>query len=103
MAQINWTEQAKDDLLEIHDYLEASSERYADFVIDTIIESAEQLQNFPRIGRVVPEMNNLSIRELIVLKHRVIYVITSVGIIEILTIRHSSRPLADTEIPPSGS
>lgn len=103
MAQINWTEQSKDELLEIHDYMEANSERYADFVIDTIIESAEQLQKFPRIGRVVPEMNNPNIRELIVLKYRVIYVITSVGVIEVLTIRHSSRPLADTEIPPSES
>jgi len=61
-----WTEPAVADLQAIHDYISRDSEVYAAHFIETIIESAERLPQFPKLGRVVPEDGAESIRELIV-------------------------------------
>ncbi len=93
MAKVDWTFQALEDLAEIDHYLHSSSAKYADFVISSVLEVTTQLEQFPKSGRVVPEMNIRSIRELIVLKYRIIYQVASSEEINILTIRHSSKPL----------
>ena len=98
MAKINWTTQAWDELAEINDKLSAYSDRYADFVVDSILNAANNLTNFPRLGRVVPELKIPKIREIIVEKYRIVYFLDGDDV-QILTIRHSSRPLSDTIFP----
>jgi toxin ParE1/3/4 len=93
VAKVDWTFQALEDLAEIDHYLHANAAKYADFVISSVLEVTTQLEQFPKSGRIVPEMNIPSVRELIVLKYRIIYQMPSSDEVNILTIRHSSKPL----------
>ena len=96
MAQeVIWTERASDDLHHIFDYLSTFSDDHAEMVLAEIIDKAFLLEQFPRLGRVVPEINIQTLRELIVQQYRVVYVLNSKEQVEILTIRHSSRPLSE--------
>ena len=99
MAQATWSIQAIDDLANIEDYLAASSKKQAELMVDAILQAVALLQQFPEIGRVVPEMGLPHLRELIVKKYRVVYYLTFQDEVEIVTIRHSSRPANDTSLP----
>ncbi|MEZ4939147.1 MAG: type II toxin-antitoxin system RelE/ParE family toxin [Crocinitomicaceae bacterium] len=57
------------------------------------VTKGDLLSNFPGMGRVVPEMKNKDIRELIYKNYRIIYYIVDATHIDILTVHHSSRPL----------
>lgn len=98
MAQVNWTFQALEDVSAIAEYHEIHSERYASHLVQTFFAKAELLESFPLMGRVVPETSITSIRELIVNNYRVIYSVTNKDEVNILTVRHSSKPLADFPI-----
>lgn len=47
----------------------------ASFLIEQILETAEQLENFLRMGRLVPEIDEEAVRELLYENYRVIYVV----------------------------
>jgi addiction module RelE/StbE family toxin len=95
MAKVIWTFQAMEDLADINHYLSQNSEKYADFIVTSILAVTEQLEQFPNSGRIVPEMRINSIRELIVSKYRIIYQIVALDSVSVLTIRHSSKPLSE--------
>ncbi|MCW5921169.1 MAG: type II toxin-antitoxin system RelE/ParE family toxin [Saprospiraceae bacterium] len=69
------------------------SERYADTLLDAIFDKVKPIEQFPLLGRMVPELNIPSIRELIVEKYRIIYFVSDAPEIRIIAIRHSARPL----------
>ncbi len=95
MAKVTWSFQALEDVNDIAEYLAQNSSRYASHIVELIFEKTELLKSFPELGRIVPESNIKSIRELIVKKYRIIYVLSNKKDIDILTVRHSSRPLSD--------
>ena len=90
MAKVIWSELALDDLKSIHDYISKDSMIYANRVIEKIIQRIDQLESFPKSGRVVPELNNNSIRELIQNNYRIIYKVTTQEIF-IVSIHHASK------------
>lgn len=92
MVRLIWTEIAIEDLQLIHEYIYNDSKVYADRFIGKIINLIDQLENFPKSGRVVPEFNSEVIRELIEGSYRIIYKIDS-DYISIVRIHHSSRLL----------
>jgi toxin ParE1/3/4 len=66
-----------------------------------VFEATARLENFPRSGRVVPEVSAADVREVIYGSYRVIY---SVGEqIEILAIFHGRRLFDPKEIDSSSS
>jgi len=87
---VKWSIPAKNDLKQIHDYIAKDSKYYAQNVVQEIVAKTETLNDFTEIGRVVPEINNQNIRELIVYSYRLIYDISKTGI-EILAIIHGRR------------
>ena len=87
---VRWSVPAKNDLKQIHDYVAKDSKYYAQNVVQEIVAKTETLTDFPEIGRVVPEISDQNIRELIVYSHRLIYEISKTGI-EILAIIHGRR------------
>ena len=93
MAYVNWTEQSIDDLLNIADFIGKDSVRYSKIQIKRIRERVRLLRNHPYLGRVVPEYENESIRELILGNYRIIYRIISEERIDILTVHHSAKRL----------
>ncbi|MCX6319594.1 MAG: type II toxin-antitoxin system RelE/ParE family toxin [Bacteroidetes bacterium] len=92
MVKIVWTELALEDLRSIYDYISRDSKVYAERVVDKIILRADQLENFPNSGRVVPEFEDVTIRELIQGNYRIIYK-TSATQVSIIRIHHSARIL----------
>lgn len=95
MAQVTWTLQSLDDLTAIAEYHEAISPDYAALLIREIFAVEQQLQAFPASGRVVPESNISTFRELIVRGYRVIYAHIDYEQVNILAIRSSRIPLGE--------
>ena len=87
---VKWSVPAKNDLKQIHDYIAKDSKYYAQNVVQEIVAKTETLTDFPEIGRVVPEISDQNVRELIVYSYRLIYEISNTGI-EILAIIHGRR------------
>ena len=98
MVQINWTEQAKTDLKEIADYISIDSVKYAQYQISRIVSATKNLENFARIGKIVPEIRDSKIREIVTGNYRIIYLIVNGSRIDILTIHHSARDLRRRKI-----
>lgn len=57
-----------------------------------ILQAIERLELFPESDRIVPEINEPSIRELLYGNYRIIYRVRET-LVEILTIYHSARLL----------
>ena len=90
--RISWTEPALRDAEEIRAFIGKDSDIYAIRVLEKIFETVENLNEHPRLGRVVPEFGNEDIREIFVFNYRIIYNIQN-DIITVLTIVHSARDL----------
>ncbi|HCE45054.1 MAG TPA: type II toxin-antitoxin system RelE/ParE family toxin [Lentisphaeria bacterium] len=92
MAKVRWTLQAVDDVDAIASYIAKDSTHYAQMFAVKIFESVLQIENFPEAGRVVPEINQQNMREILLGNYRIIYRLKD-DFIEILTVYHSSRLL----------
>jgi addiction module RelE/StbE family toxin len=92
MVKVIWTEFAVEDLRSIHAYISQDSKVYADKFIEKIISRVEQLETHPKSGRVVPEFNVETLRELIEGNYRIIYKVNS-DFIGIVRVHHSARQL----------
>jgi toxin ParE1/3/4 len=92
MVRIVWSEFAIEDIKSIHEYISKDSKVYADRFIEKLITRVDQLENNPQSGRIVPEFNIESIRELIEGTYRIIYRMDD-GFIGIVRIHHSARIL----------
>ena len=97
--KIKWTDPAIKSLRNLHGYIAKDSEIYASSFVQRIILAVEKLTNFPRIGRVVPEADDETIRELLYQNYRIIYRIKS-ELIEILTVIHGRRDLGSLKPAP---
>lgn len=93
MARLNWTELSIDDLTNIAEFISKDSVKYATIQIKRIRERARILKTKPFLGRIVPEIQDDSIRELILGNYRIIYKIVSEERIDILTVHHSAKLL----------
>ena len=96
MVKIVWTELSIEDLKEIYDYISLYSQRYALITIEKIYLRVQDIIDNPRVGRIVPEINNSKIREVISGSHRIVYKILSDTKVDILRVYHSARLLKRT-------
>lgn len=71
--RVAWSPRAIEDLEAIAQYISADSAAYAAAVVKTILNTARNLSDFPRSGRIVPEIADESIREWFAYSYRVIY------------------------------
>ena len=93
MARLNCTDQSIEDLINITDFIAKDSVKYSVIQLKRIRERAKLLRKQPLLGRVVPETNSESIRELILGSYRIIYRIISEERIDVLTVHHSAKLL----------
>ena len=92
--KIFFSSHAKSDLLEIVRYISNDKPIAAKKWANSIKDSINKLEQFPRLGRVVPEYSDGSIREIIKSQYRIVYKIDEKqNNIVILTIHHSKRTL----------
>ena len=93
--KIVWTRQAREDLREIRAFIAREAPVTAAIFVRRLRKSVERLREFPRSGRVVPELNRNDIREILKGNYRIIYRVAE-SRIEILVIYHSARLLGES-------
>lgn len=92
MTSIRWSPQAADDLVAIRDFIARDSEHYAKLVVQRLAAAIELLASNPKMGRVVPELGDPDVREVIVGAYRVVYRCRP-DAVEVVTIFHGARQL----------
>lgn len=76
----------------IAEYISLASPVYAEQVVDRVVRRLVQAQTYPESGRVVPELADPSVRELIEPPYRVIYRVDAKRI-TVLSILHGRQEL----------
>jgi len=95
--KIVWTKEALERLAEIEEFIAQDSADRAEKFINYLIDRGETLVSNHRIGRLVPEISNPDIREIIARNYRVVYRIKEEEI-EILTVFEGHRLIRFDEL-----
>ncbi len=88
--KVHWTATARAQLKAIHGYISQTSPQYAQQVVDRLTRRSQQIASFPLSGRVIPEANDVSARELIEGPYRIIYHVAE-DRIDVIAVVHSAR------------
>ncbi|MEA5469065.1 type II toxin-antitoxin system RelE/ParE family toxin [Spirulina sp. 06S082] len=97
MASVNWSQKALDDVEAIAVYIARDSTIYASAIVQKIIDITRNLHQFPLSGRIVPELNDPSIREKLTDNYRIIYRCQD-DVVTIITVIHGKKQLDQTEL-----
>jgi addiction module RelE/StbE family toxin len=92
MAQVEWTPQALDDLDAICLFIARDAPQVAAVFADRAFRATDRLANYPRSGRIVPELAVENIREIILGNYRLIYRIRQ-DQVQVVTVHHAARRL----------
>lgn len=92
---VKWTKHAKSQLRHIHDYIAQDSPLYAK---RALVKKTIGLDDLPRKGRMVPELNEDAVRELGLYSYRILYEIKPDSLIEVLAVIHKRRHLESEDI-----
>lgn len=98
MVRLNWTHIALDDLRAIYDYTARDSVKYAQITVNKIYFQAEIAIKQPRATRMVPELNDPDIREIISGQYRIIFRVITKEQMDIIRIYHTARKLSSSKI-----
>jgi toxin ParE1/3/4 len=90
VTRIVWSPQAIHDIEAIRAFIAQDSPAYAELIARRLVASVERLQSFPESGRLVPEREDPTIREIILSPYRIVYRYRA-GVAEIATVFRSSR------------
>lgn len=91
--RLTWNEAALRDVEQNADYIARDSPRYAAAFVRRIRDAARSLKRLAERGRMVPELGEPAIRELLVGNYRLIYEIREREVI-VLALIHGARDLA---------
>lgn len=94
---VRWTDHALAQLRHIHDYIAQDSLLYARRVSEALVGKTIGLEEMPRLGHMVPELNEDTVRELSLYSYRILYEIKPTHI-EVLAVIHKRRDLQPEEI-----
>lgn len=87
---VRWTESALADLQAIEVYIGRHSPQYAQGMVERIFDRSATLADQPRIGPLVPEYGDESLRELFEDPYRIVYRIHG-DQIDIVAVVHAAR------------
>ena len=90
MIKLRWTTQAVEDLEAIRNFIANDSAAYADLAVARLLEAVERLEHFPRSGRIVPELSDPQLREIIESPYRIVDRVRD-ETVEVLTVFRASR------------
>ncbi len=86
MVQIRWLKEARNDLKEIYEFIVPDSKRYAKYQIEQIRDRTQLLKVYPLSGKVVRELDDQNLREIVSGNYRIIYRVVSTKQIHIILI-----------------
>ena len=90
--KVIWSYEATDDLNALAEYIAKDSSFYAAAFTQQILDVSRSLNEFSERGRIVPELGNPNIRELLIREYRLIYSIEQSRVV-ILALVHGARDL----------
>ncbi len=96
MAKVVWTDSAIHDLNDIGEYISKDSIKYAEITVERLFNATDILETHPNAGKMTPEFEDESIRELIRGSYRIVYRKISGERIDILTVHNCARMLGNT-------
>lgn len=73
MVKLKWLKSARDDLKDIYEFIAADSKKYASFQIKKIRISTNILKHHPKAGKIVEELQDEEIREIVSSHYRILY------------------------------
>lgn len=87
-----WSPASRDDLRDLMSFISRDSPRRAQAFGYRLIAETDKLQTFAEIGRVVPEYDTATIREIIVRSYRIVYRVNhEKELVEIARLWHAAR------------
>lgn len=92
MAEVRWSLVSAEDLQGVEDTIARDSVTRAINFVDHLIECAEALQDNPRLGRVVPELERRDLREIVVRGYRIVYLV-GIRRVTVLRVVHGAGDL----------
>ena len=92
MAQVKWTLQALDDHESICLFIARDAPQIAAVFADRAFRATNRLADYPRSGRIVPELDIENIREIILSNYCLIYRIRE-DQVQVVTVHHGARLL----------
>lgn len=72
MVEVRWTLQASEDLDSIAQFIAKDSPQYARLFVTDVLQAVERLREFAKSGRIVPELNDPVVREIILGNYRLV-------------------------------
>ena len=88
--EVIWTQRARDALDEAAAYVAADSPEAAVNLVEGALDAAESLSTLSERGRIVPELNDPTVRETLVYKYRLLYEVAPAQI-TVLGFIHGAR------------
>ena len=90
--KVVWSDKARFQLRSIHAYIARDSEQYARRLVDRITNRTKQIAHFPQSGRITPEFETATIRELVEGAYRIVYEIRADAIVIAAVVHSSTGP-----------
>lgn len=91
MAEVIWTIKAVEQVEQIGSFIEEDSPLQARRVVQRVIKETRKLKIHPRIGKMIPEVQQDQYRELRVFSYRILYKIIDENRIAIVGVVHGRR------------
>ena len=92
MAEVRWTLQAANDLEAVCLFIARDAPQLAAIFAERAFRSTERIAVLPNSGRIVPEVSDPNLREIILGNYRLIYRVVE-DAVQIITIHHGARRL----------
>ena len=102
MACVRWSHQALADLEAIGDFIARDAPSVAQVFVERVFAAVTRLEVFPQSGRIVPEIGQEDVREIIFGSYRIVYVVSE-DEVNILTVFHAARLLRPSDLPGGAS
>jgi plasmid stabilization system protein ParE len=93
VREIVWAQSARDALDDVITYIAQDSQQASVRVLEAALEAAARLATLSDRGRVVPETNDSSIREVFVFRYRLMYRVEHERVV-IVAFVHGTRDFA---------
>lgn len=90
MVEVKWAPQAAEDLHLIVHFIARDSAQYARLLVIDIFQAIDRISVFPQSGRIVPELIDPNVREVVLGNYRRVYRLKDASL-DLLTIYHGVR------------
>jgi toxin ParE1/3/4 len=92
VARVGWTPQSLADLEAICLFIARDAPEMARVFADRAFRATDRLTDHPGLGRIVPELSQAHLREVLLGNYRIIYRLRD-DVVQVLTVHHGARLL----------